>query len=130
VEEAEATARIAKGKLLPTIAAFGGYLDQYGFDPWHQEANWFSGLGASVPLFDGSLHADLARDRILRERAQAHLVSVENQIRLDIRTAWPRSPRAAAGWRVPTRRCNRPMSHSGSNKKNTTAEPGQWLICC
>jgi len=87
VEEAEATARISKGKLLPTVALFGGYLDQYGFDLWHEEANWFSGLGASVPLFDRSLHADLARDRILRERAQTHLVSVENQIRLDLRTA-------------------------------------------
>jgi outer membrane protein len=87
VEEAEATARITKGKLLPALAAFGGYLDQYGFDPSHEEANWFSGLGASVPLFDRSLYADLARDRILRERAAAHLVSVENQIRLDLRTA-------------------------------------------
>jgi len=87
VEEAKAVARISKGKLLPTIALFGGYLDQYGFDPRHQEANWFSGLGASVPLFDRSLYADLARDRILRQRAQAHLVSVENQIRLDLRNA-------------------------------------------
>lgn len=87
VEAAEAAARISKGKLLPAIAAFGGYLDQYGFDPWRQEANWFSGLSASVPLFDRSLYADLARDRILRQRAAARLASVENQIRLDLRTA-------------------------------------------
>ena len=87
VEEAAATARLTKGKLLPTISAFGGYLDQYGFDPQHEEANWFSGVNASVPLFDRSLYADLARDRLLRERAQAQLASVENQIRFDLRTA-------------------------------------------
>ena len=87
MKEAEFTARISKGKLLPTINLFGGFLDQYGFDPWHQEANWVGGVSASLPLFDRSLHADLARDRILRERAQTHLVSVENQIRLDLRTA-------------------------------------------
>ena len=87
MKEAEFTTRISKGKLLPTINLFGGYLDQYGFDPWHQEANWVGGVSASLPLFDRSLHADLARDRILRERAQTHLVSVENQLRLEIRTA-------------------------------------------
>ena len=129
VEEAEATARITKGKLLPTIAAFGGYLDQYGFDPRHQEANWFSGVSASAPLFDRSLHADLARDRILRERAQTHLVRLENQIRLDLRTSLASLAESRSRVESSAVRLSRRRSRSGSSRRSITAGPGPWSTC-
>lgn len=87
VTEADLNAKNSLGKVLPTVSALGGYLDQTGFEPWHNEANWFSGLNLSVPLFDRSLYADISRDRILKEKAEIHLKSVENQIRLDLHNA-------------------------------------------
>ena len=87
IREADLNAKNSFGKLLPTISAIGGYLDQAGFEPWHNEANWFGGINLSIPLFDRSLYADLTRDRILKEKAGIHLKSVENQIRLDISNA-------------------------------------------
>jgi len=87
LDETELIIRITKGKTLPTLSAFGSYQDQFGFNPSYTEGNWFFGLNVSIPLFDRPLYADLSRDRILHERAATHLVSVENRIRLDIRTA-------------------------------------------
>jgi len=87
VEETELSRRVAIGKLLPTLNAYGGYLDQYGFNPGYKEANWFTGLMLTIPLFDRSLYADVARERIQGEKAAQHLRVVENQIRLDIWTA-------------------------------------------
>ena len=87
VEESELSRKVAMGKLLPTLSAYGGYLDQYGFNPGYKEANWFTGLILTIPLFDRSLYADLARERIQGEKAAQHLRAVENQIGLDIRTA-------------------------------------------
>jgi outer membrane protein len=87
VTEADLIAKNSFGKLLPTVSAFGGYLDQTGFEPWHNEANWFTGINLSVPLFDRSTYADISRDRILKEKAKIHLTSVENQIRLDLHNA-------------------------------------------
>ena len=87
VEETELSRRVAIGKLLPALNAYGGYLDQYGFNPGYKEANWFTGLTLTIPLFDRSLYADVARERIQGERAGQHLRAVENQIGLDIRTA-------------------------------------------
>jgi outer membrane protein TolC len=87
VEESELSRRVAVGKLLPTLSAVGGYLDQYDFNSGYKEANWFTGLALTIPLFDRSLYADVARERIQQEKAAQRLRSVENQIRLDIRTA-------------------------------------------
>ena len=64
-----------------------GYIDQVGFHPWYQEANWFVGINLNIPLFDKSLRADLARDRIGREKAKLKLQAVDSRIRLDIRSA-------------------------------------------
>jgi outer membrane protein len=87
VEESELNRRVAVGKLLPTLSAVGGYLDQYDFNSGYKEANWFTGLTLTIPLFDRSLYADVARERIQGEKAVQRLRAVENQIRLDIRTA-------------------------------------------
>lgn len=87
VQEAQFSRKITRGRLLPALSAVAGYLDQFGFSPWHEEANWFTGVNLSVPLFDRPLLADLSRDRIQIERSQARLAAVENQIRLDIRIA-------------------------------------------
>lgn len=86
-EEAGINRAIAYGKLLPSVGVAGGYMDQYGADPWYSEANWFFGLQLSMPLFDRPLHADLAKERILQEKAAAHLRTVENQLRLEVETA-------------------------------------------
>ncbi len=83
VEEAELTRKIAHGKVLPSVNAVSGYIDQYGEDPWHNESNWFFGLQASMPLFDRSLYADLTREKFLRDKAAAHLKAVENLLRLE-----------------------------------------------
>lgn len=87
VDEAELNSKVAFGKLLPTINAFGGYLDQFGFNPWYKEANWFAGLNLSMPLFDKSFYADVSREKILRERNASKLQAIENQIRFDMRNA-------------------------------------------
>jgi outer membrane protein TolC len=87
VEEAAAVERITFGKLLPSLSASTGYINQVGFDPWYQEANWFVGINLNIPLFDKSIRADLARDRIGREKAKMKLQAVDSRIRLDIRSA-------------------------------------------
>jgi outer membrane protein len=87
VEEATAVAGITFGKLLPSVAASTGYIDQVGFHPWYQEANWSVGINLNIPLFDKSLRADLARDRIGREKAKMKLQAVDSRIRLDIQSA-------------------------------------------
>ncbi|MDA8106639.1 MAG: TolC family protein [Nitrospiraceae bacterium] len=87
VDEAELNRKITGGKMLPTVSASAGYLDQYSFRPNYQEVNWFVGGVLSIPLFDRSLYADYKRDKILKSRAEQRLLSVENQMRLDIQTA-------------------------------------------
>ncbi len=87
VDEAELNRRIAGGKMLPAVGVFAGYLDQYGFRPYYHEGNWLAGASLSIPLFDRSLYADYKRDKILKSRAEQRLLSVENQLRLDIQTA-------------------------------------------
>ena len=87
VQESELNRKIARGRFLPTVSAVAGYLDQFGFNPWYKEANWFAGINLSMPLFDKPLFADLSRESIQKERSQARLAAVENQIRLDIRIA-------------------------------------------
>jgi outer membrane protein TolC len=87
VEESALNQKVARGKLLPSLNASAGYLDQFGSNPWYKEANWFTGLTLSVPLFDRSLYADLARERIQGQRAAQRLAAVENQMRLDIHNA-------------------------------------------
>lgn len=85
--EAELNRKLALGKLLPSVSAFGGYLDQLGFQHWYKEANWFGGVNLSAPLFDRSLYADLTRQRIEADRARERLKGVENQVSLDVRSA-------------------------------------------
>lgn len=87
VKEAGLNYSIVRGKFLPTVYGFGGYLDQFGFNPSHKEANWFAGLNFTMPLFEKSLYADLSRERIQQERSEQRLAAVDNQIRLDIQTA-------------------------------------------
>lgn len=87
VEEAALNSKTVIGKMLPSINAFGGYLDQFGFTPWYKEANWFVGLNLNMPLFDKSLYADISRERILREKNARKLKAVENQIRFEMRNA-------------------------------------------
>ena len=87
VEESDLSSKTVIGKLLPTVNAFGGYLDQFGFNPSYKEANWFVGLNLSMPLFDKSLYADVSRERILREKSARKLQAVENQIRFEMRNA-------------------------------------------
>ncbi|GAB4362011.1 MAG: TolC family protein [Deltaproteobacteria bacterium] len=87
VEEAELARKIALGALLPSVSATGGYADSFGFQPSYDEGNWFVGLLASVPLFDRSLHADLALERILKERADEALRAVDQRLRLDVVTS-------------------------------------------
>lgn len=78
---------IAKGKLFPTVGAFAGYMDQYGFRPSYSEANWFTGVNISIPIFEKSIYDDIARERILEDKAGKRLTAVENQIRVDIQSA-------------------------------------------
>jgi outer membrane protein TolC len=87
VEEAELSRKIALGKLLPAVNAMGGYADQYGFHPSYDETNWIIGLQASVPLFDRSLYADLAREKTLRDKARERLRVVDHQLRLEVGTS-------------------------------------------
>jgi len=87
VDEADLNSKTALGRLLPSVNAFGGYLDQFGFNPSYKEANWFVGLNLSMPLFDKSLYADLSRERVLREKNARKLQAVENQIRFEMRNA-------------------------------------------
>jgi outer membrane protein TolC len=87
VREAGLNYSIVRGKFLPSVNGFGGYLDQFGFNPSHKEANWFVGLNFNMPLFEKSLYADLSRERIQQERSEQRLAAVDNQVRLDIQTA-------------------------------------------
>jgi outer membrane protein len=87
IEEADVNARNSVGKLLPSVSATGGYLNQYGFQPRYNESTWYMGINISIPIFDRSSHADVSRDRILKQKAQTRLTSVDNQIRLDVRNA-------------------------------------------
>ena len=87
IQEAGLNRSAARGKLLPSVNGFAGYLDQFGFDPSYKEANWFVGINVSMPLFDKSLSADVTRERIQLAKSEQRLLAVDNQIRLDIRTA-------------------------------------------
>ena len=87
VEEAAAVERITFGKLLPSLSASTGYIDQIGYQPWYQEANWSVGINLNIPLFDKSIRADLARDRIGQEKTKERLQAVDSRIRLDIQSA-------------------------------------------
>lgn len=87
VDEAGLNSKLAFGRMLPTINAFGGYLDQFGFNPSYKEANWFVGLNLSMPLFDKALYADVSREKIIQERNVSKLRAVENQIRFEMRNA-------------------------------------------
>lgn len=87
VAEAGVNRDITKGRLYPTVGAFAGYMDQYGFSPSYSETNWFTGVNVSIPIFEKSLYDDVARDRILEDKAGKRLTAVENQIRVDIQSA-------------------------------------------
>jgi len=87
VEEAGLNERLADGRFLPTVSAVGGVTDQAGFRPSYDRANWFVGVTVSLPIFDSTLYADLARRRVEREKTAQHLTVVENQVRLDIQIA-------------------------------------------
>ena len=84
VQEAEFSRKITAGKLLPSINAYAGYIDQFSVNPWYREDNWQTGLMLSIPLFDRSLRADVSRERIQVERARQRLVALENQISLEV----------------------------------------------
>ena len=87
LQEAGVNRSLAKGKLFPSVDAFAGYVDQYGFSPWYKEANWFAGINLSMPLFEKSVYDELAKERILEEKAGKHLAAVENQLRIDLQMA-------------------------------------------
>jgi len=87
VEAAGLNVRNARGKLLPTINALAGDIDQIGFDPSHEESDWFVGASVSLPIFDRSLYSDVTRERVQQRKAVQHLQVVDNQIRLEIETA-------------------------------------------
>ena len=84
VKEAELSRRNALGKLLPSVNALAGYTDQFGFQPWYAEPTWSLGVQVSVPLFDRSLYADLAREGIQQQRVQERLRAVTNQLDLEL----------------------------------------------
>jgi outer membrane protein TolC len=87
LEEAGINRKLARGKLFPTINAVAGYMDQAGYNPWYKEANWFTGINLNLPLFEKSFYDEIAKERILEEKAVKHLLAVENQLRLDLQTA-------------------------------------------
>ena len=86
-EEAWLSMQNAAGKLQPSINAFGAYTDQAGFDPSYDDADWLVGITVSLPVFERSLYADVARERALHRRTEEHLVVIEHQVRLEIQTA-------------------------------------------
>ncbi|MDD5170933.1 MAG: TolC family protein [Syntrophales bacterium] len=87
IKEAELNKKIAWGRLFPSLNAFAGYLDQYGYTPYYKEANYFAGVNLSMPLFEKSFYDEIAKERILKNKAEKRLDVLENQIRLDIQTA-------------------------------------------
>ena len=84
VADADASSRLALGKLLPTLQATAGYQQQLGFNPHFSDGIWYVGGGLSLPLFDRSSYAELARERLQKQRAEQKLRSVEQQIRLEL----------------------------------------------
>ncbi|MCX5819449.1 MAG: TolC family protein [Deltaproteobacteria bacterium] len=87
IREAGLNQNLARGKLLPTVGTFAGYMDQYGFNPWYKESNWFGGINLNLPLFEKSFYDDLAKERILVDKAEKHFAAVGNQLRLDLQTS-------------------------------------------
>lgn len=87
VKESALNRRLSFGRFLPTVNAVAGYAEQYGFSPSYNEANWYLGVQATVPLFERSLYADFRRDAILEERSAARQRVVEQQLRLDLTVA-------------------------------------------
>jgi outer membrane protein len=87
VEEAKLNRRLALGKLLPTINAFGSDTRWTGYSPQYNETIWVAGVTLSIPLFDRSRYADLSREDIQMERASQRLVATDNQIGLEISNA-------------------------------------------
>ncbi len=87
IQEAEINTKITQGRLLPSINAFAGYMDQYGYNPYYNEANWYTGINLSLPLFEKSLYDEIAKEHILKEKAEKHRLVILNQIRLDIQNA-------------------------------------------
>lgn len=87
IREAEVSRRGAIGKLLPSVNALASYTDQFGLQPWYEKPNWALGLQVSLPLFDRSLYAELAREGIQQQRVQERLRAVANQLALDFDTA-------------------------------------------
>ncbi|MCG6533794.1 MAG: TolC family protein, partial [Syntrophales bacterium LBB04] len=87
IQEAELNKKIAWGKLFPSLSAVAGYMDQYGYTPYYKEANYFAGPNLSMPHFEKSAYDEIAKERILKSKAEKRLDAVENQIRLDIQTA-------------------------------------------
>jgi outer membrane protein len=85
--EAGINRSLARGKLFPTVGAFAGYMDQYGFNPWYKEANWFAGLNLNLPLFEKPFYDELAKERILENKAEKRLIAADNQMRLDLQSA-------------------------------------------
>jgi outer membrane protein len=87
VEEAGLNRRAALGKLLPAVNIVAGETALTGYHPRYNDTIWAVGLTLSIPLFDRSLYADLARERYQAEKAAQHLTAVDNQVALDVSTA-------------------------------------------
>jgi outer membrane protein TolC len=84
VQDAALNRRMALGKLLPSLQATAGYQQQLGFNPHFSDGIWYVGGALSLPLFDRSSYAELARERLQQQRAEQKLRAVEQQIRLDL----------------------------------------------
>lgn len=84
VTDAALNRRMALGKLLPSLQAAAGYQQQLGFNPHFSDGIWYVGGALSLPLFDRSSYADLARERLQQQRAEQKLRAVEQQIRLEL----------------------------------------------
>lgn len=84
VQDAALNRRMALGKLLPSLQATAGYQQQLGFNPHFSDGIWYVGGALSLPLFDRSSYADLARERLQQQRAEQKLRAVEQQIRLEL----------------------------------------------
>lgn len=84
VADAAFNRTIALGKLLPSLQATAGYQQQLGFNPHFSDGIWYVGGALSLPLFDRSSYADLARERLQQQRAEQKLRAVEQQIRLEL----------------------------------------------
>ena len=87
VRVAQLSQRSALGKLLPSVSGIGGYTRQFGFQPDYADGNWFFGLQVNLPLLDGSLFANLAREQVLQRQAKERLRAVDNQLGLELTNA-------------------------------------------